>query len=182
MNQQAIKRWLMLGLLLGATLLLVWKAPKQDADTGVVLPKRVATQARSDIGASPSAFATEAQFRLVARQPSGDDVPDLFAPLATMKPKIASAPVRPVAPMPPPLPYTFVGKMVENGRAKAFLQEGEALRTVAEGDMLGANYKVLGIENNGVKVMYLPLNSQQTIRKGLDIPPARVTPENADDE
>lgn len=161
MDHRVVKRWLMLGGLLVVTLFLVWKTPREDA--GVVLPKRAATPATSGLAGSGNA---PVQFKLEARLPVADQMTDLFAPIVAKKARVADAPAAPVVPVAPPLPFTFVGKMIENGRVKIFLQEGETLHTVSEGEMLGNRYKVLGVDNGKISLLYLPLNVTQTINVG----------------
>jgi hypothetical protein len=161
MDSRVLKRWLILGGLLGLTLFLVWNTPKQDAD--VVMPKRAATSARPE---SVGSGMASAQFKLEVRLKAEDEVTDLFAPVELKKDKVANTPAAPVIPVAPPLPFTFAGKMIENGHVKVFLQEGEALYTVSEGEMLGSRYKVLGLENGKISLLYLPLNITQTINVG----------------
>jgi hypothetical protein len=161
MDPRVLKRWLILGGLLGLTLFLVWNSPKKDAD--VVLPTRAATSARPE---SVGTVIASAQFKLEARLEAADQVTDLFAPVELKKDKIAHSPAVPVIPVAPPLPFTFTGKMIENGHVKVFLQEGETLYTVSEGEMLGSRYKVLGLENGKISLLYLPLNVTQTINVG----------------
>ncbi len=175
MNSQSIRKWLVLGGLLGVTLLLVWRAP--EPETVVVAPTRIAVAPVAGASGTPPTTALPAtSFTLAARLPAEGEIVDLFAPPVAEKPKAVAAPVQRIVPVPPPLPYTFVGKMIESGKVKGFVQEGETMRTAGEGDMLGANYRVLAVEDGGVSVMYLPLNVMQTIRKGPDILPARIKP------
>ena len=72
---------------------------------------------------------------------------------------------KPVAPVTPPLPFTFVG-MLERGAAmpEAFLAKGDALLVVSVGDMLDNNtYRVDTLNANEVVMTYLPMNTKQTL-------------------
>lgn len=155
-----MKHWLLAGAL-AITLLLVWKAPPpQDADN-LVQPRR-----STETGAAAAVGAAPAQFALVARAPAAEAYVDLFAPRVVKLARATAPHVEPAKPMPPPLPFTFVGKMVEEGRPKVFLQEGDTMHAVAEGDLIGRGYKVLGIENGRINLLYLPLDMTQTISVG----------------
>jgi len=175
MDQPTLKRWCILGGLLGVTLLLVWNTPSDDANLAVVQPKRTTPQRTVD---QEYASVSTTQFRLAARSPAGEEIIDLFTPDLPPKPKNASLSNQPVAPTAPPVPFTFVGKMTEEGHDKIFLQEGETLHTVTAGDVVARNYKILGIENGVVTVLYLPLNITQTIREGATRQPPRINPIN----
>lgn len=153
------QRWLLLGGALLVTLLLVWQSPEPEEPAAVVQPRRVAEPA-------PAAAATAAQYVLAARPPAAEAYVDLFAPRVVKLAASAAPRLEPAQPMPPPLPFTFVGQMVEEGRTKVFLQEGDTMHAVAEGDLLGHGYKVLGIENGRINLLYLPLDMTQTISVG----------------
>lgn len=81
-------------------------------------------------------------------------------------PAPAPPPPKPVAPVAPPMPFTFVG-MLERGAAKpaAFLAKGEALLVVSAGDILdNSTYRVDVLNANEIVMTYLPMNIQQTLR------------------
>lgn len=155
------RRWLLLGGALGVTLLLVWQSPDEEEPGSVVQPRRSAA-----LPAAGGAAPRLAPFALAARAPAAEEYIDLFAPRETRAERQVATPVAPVAPMPPPLPFIYIGQMIEDGRSKVFLQEGSTLHAVTEGDLLGRSYKVLGIESNRINLVYLPLNMTQTISVG----------------
>lgn len=163
MDSQNIRRWLLLGGAFAVTLFLVWQSPREEMAEEVVQAKRT----QSSLVALPAGSATESgRFALAVRTPAAEEYIDLFAPHVTRAPRMAVERVEPPRPMPPPLPFKFVGKMVEEGQVKVFLQEGETLHSVAEGEMLGRNYRVLGIDDGRINLLYLPLNMTQTISVG----------------
>lgn len=159
MTAADIRRWLLLGGALVVTLLLVWQSPPPEQT--VVQPKRSA-----GASALAPAAAAQPQFALAARSPAAEAYVDLFAPRVVKVARPAAPPAEPARPMPPPLPFTFIGQMVEEGRPKVFLQEGDTLHAVAEGDMLGRSYRVTGIGNGRINLLYLPLDMTQTISVG----------------
>jgi hypothetical protein len=155
------RRWLLLGGALGVTLLLVWQSPVEEEPVAVVQPRRSAA-----LPAAGEAAPRSEPFALAARAPAAEEYIDLFALRETRAERQDATPVAPVVPMPPPLPFTYIGQMIEDGRSKVFLQEGSTLHAVVEGDLLGRSYQVLGIESNRINLLYLPLNMTQTISVG----------------
>lgn len=93
-------------------------------------------------------------------------VPVGFAPQALPQPVVARAepaprPARPQAP--PPLPFRYIGRMIEDGKLEIFLVRGEEHFSVAAGDMLGVDYRVEAVSDTEVVLVYLPLNARQRL-------------------
>jgi hypothetical protein len=82
-------------------------------------------------------------------------------------PKAEAAPQAPQAPTAPPLPFRYVGKMIEDGRLEVFLARGEESYSVTagskRGEKLGTEYRVDKVTENRVTFTYLPLKIQQTL-------------------
>jgi hypothetical protein len=87
-----------------------------------------------------------------------------FAPNAA--PQAAQA----AAPEAPPLPFRYVGKMIEDGKLAVFLSRGEDSYSVHAGQKRGQKideqYRVDKVTETSVTFTYLPLKTKQT----LDIP------------
>lgn len=90
-------------------------------------------------------------------------------PFATYMPK-PIAPVLPPAPPPAPtapaLPFTYLGRMVENDSAVLFLSKQDQSYSVRENGVLDKNYRIDKIDSNQAVFTYLPLNIQQTLTFG----------------
>jgi hypothetical protein len=86
-------------------------------------------------------------------------------PAATFMPvRLAlQAPAQPSAPSAPPLPFRYIGKLVQDGRAEIWLMRGERHFSVAPGDSLGRDYRVEQVTDTEVLITYLPLNVQQSL-------------------
>lgn len=88
-----------------------------------------------------------------------------FAPAA--RPQQAAAPAAPVA---PPLPFRYVGKLIEDGRLQVFLARGEDSFSVSaggkRGQKLDGDYRIDQVTETKIVFTYLPLKTRQT----LDIP------------
>lgn len=93
-------------------------------------------------------------------------------PFATYVPKPRAIPL-PLAPPPPPpapvapsLPFTFLGRMIENDSTVVFLSKQDQSYSVKLNSVLDQNYRVDKIDSNQVVFTYLPLNIKQTLSFG----------------
>lgn len=78
----------------------------------------------------------------------------------------AAAPARPTA---PPLPFTYLGKVIEDGKLSVFLARGEHNYSVAAAQSIDAEYRIDKVTETAVTFTYLPLKTKQT----LEIPAAQ---------
>jgi hypothetical protein len=80
---------------------------------------------------------------------------------AVVAPQIA-APVEPVA---PPLPFSYIGKMLdeESGKLVLYLSKGDVPYSVSVGDLIDGIYRVEGVSEAEVTLIYVPLNVKQVL-------------------
>jgi hypothetical protein len=81
--------------------------------------------------------------------------------------------VPPPAPPPPPppprapkLPFTFLGRMVEQGKTVVFLNRAQETFTVSAGESFAGTYRVEEIGADTIVLIYLPLKERQSINIG----------------
>jgi hypothetical protein len=167
------QRWLILGGLLMATLAAaawMYDNAEEANSKGVTIvrteARRAATPSRSASRHEPSQVSLD---KLKSRRP-GEVVRDPFAVNLPhpKKPKLAGAALPPaVAPPPPPsappVPFTYMGKLLSGQDAAVFLTQGERNLVVREGDTIDAVYRVEHIADSGITLVYLPLDQRQTI-------------------
>jgi len=67
---------------------------------------------------------------------------------------------------PPPLPFQFLGRFVDEGKAAYFLQAGERNVVARPGDLLEERYRFDGVVQGALQFTYLPLNLKQTLAVG----------------
>ena len=67
---------------------------------------------------------------------------------------------------PPPLPFQFLGRFVDEGKAAYFLQAGERNVVARPGDTLEERYRFDGVVQGALQFTYLPLNLKQTLAVG----------------
>jgi hypothetical protein len=80
-------------------------------------------------------------------------------------PKAIQAP--PQAPQAPPLPYTYLGKKLEDGIWEVYLAAGENIRVVRPDTTLDGTYRIGKIVPPVLSLTYLPLAQVQTISIGI---------------
>lgn len=67
------------------------------------------------------------------------------------------------APAAPPLPFRYIGKLVEDGRLEVILLRGADHITVAEAGPLDAEYRVDEVSEKRIAFTYLPLNASHVL-------------------
>ena len=74
--------------------------------------------------------------------------------------------VPPPPPAPPPLPFTYLGQLLDNGKLTVFLTRQDQNYAVQPGATLDGTYRVDSVEAQRVVFTYLPLNLQQSLATG----------------
>ena len=91
-------------------------------------------------------------------------------------PKVVARPGPPPAPVAPPVPYRFVGRMLQDGYVSVFLANGDSVITAKQGDTIDGVYRVESVGENEIALMYLPLKQRQTIAVVSSLPDALAPP------
>jgi hypothetical protein len=79
------------------------------------------------------------------------------------------APAVPATPAgPPPLPFSYVGKMLGEGRWQVFLGRGPEVLVAYQGMVIDGRYRVERVAPPVLTLTYLPLNQQQQLDIGSD--------------
>ena len=176
MKLHARQRWLVLGGLLTATL----AAAAWIRDSA--MPPGTEVVAASDSSAAPAADRPphagtqgEAPVINLEKLQSRDLGRATRDPFAKGTPRAAKSKSKPgaaarsaqvvVAPPPsaPPLPFTYMGKLMSGGDLAVFLVQGERNLVVHEGDTIDSLYRVERIAEGDITLLFLPLNQRQTI-------------------
>lgn len=91
-----------------------------------------------------------------------------FAPAAQQQAADPGAKAPPQAPQVPQLPFTYLGKVIDDGKLSVFLARGEDSYSLQAGrkQKIDAQYRVDKVTESSVTFTYLPMNARQT----LDIP------------
>lgn len=165
-----------------ATLLAALFAPEDEGSIGgpaTATPRQVERVAPAPIAAATAAAQTNRALAIEPRRGLDDEeAATLFAkqswqpetPKKIMLDQQAAQAALPVARVdanaPPPLPFQFLGRFVDEGKAAYFLQAGERNVVARPGDMLEERYRFDGVVQGALQFTYLPLNLKQTLAVG----------------
>jgi hypothetical protein len=93
--------------------------------------------------------------------------PQDAAPAAARSAPAPAAPAKPAEPEAPPLPFRYLGQMLEGGHKLVFLARENDQYSAQVGQIIGDQYRVEEIARNEITLTYLPAG----IRQSLAIPP-----------
>ncbi len=156
------RRWV-LGVVLALTLAaVIWPDPREEAE--IVGPRT----AREPAEPRPAHDGDRVHLERLsqARGAPEEAVSDLFAAQSWYVPPPPPKPQRPAPPAPPPLPFQYLGRLVDNGVTTVFLTRQDRHYTVRPGDVIDNTYRVDAVEATQVVLTYLPLDMQQTLPIG----------------
>ena len=160
MRQASLGKGLQAGLLVTAVLT-VLALLKPEAAPG---PMTAEDTARSKPDAEPRARAAQPWLRTAAALPVAPEPPQPPAPPAPPPPAPPAAvvppPPKPVAPDPP---FTYLGRIDQDGRSHVFLGLGADPRVVEVGEAVDAQWKVEKADPSQLVLRYLPLNEIRTV-------------------
>lgn len=86
--------------------------------------------------------------------------------LATVTEQPVVTTPEPAAPTAPTLPFRFIGRMGERDDLQIFLQSGEKLYVVRQGDVIDDTYRLDRVSATELSLVYLPLHQPQTLSVG----------------
>jgi hypothetical protein len=90
---------------------------------------------------------------------------DPFARLKLAPPaqaeQASAAPAKPTA---PPLPFKYLGKMIDGDKLAVFVSRGDETYTVQAGQKLDQSYRVDKVGEDSVTFTYLPLKTRQELQ------------------
>ena len=133
---------------------------------------------------SVAAFAGKPTVSAVPTSPVGAGSPanrpeqasrDLFPTQQWTRPQtLATVTEQPVVPVPvvvaaptaPALPFEFIGRMGDRDDLQIFLQSGEKLYVVRQGDVIEDTYRLDRVSASELSLVYLPLHQSQTLSVG----------------
>ncbi len=150
-----------------------------DGDADVVVPAPAkSTSAPSAARKSAKAAAASASLRLDRlddRQHALQDTdsvdqpppPGLFnATSWAPPPPPAPPPEAAPAPVAPPFPYEYMGKLLEDGVLTAFFMQGNRVLSIKAGDTVDSVYRVDHMTGEQMNLTFLPLKQSQVVRLG----------------
>lgn len=157
------RRTLILSLAFLATLAAVaWTAYQESETSALVEPVEPRQYSRRQTASE----AHQTPPHTVLNQANRDAfAPRDWTPPPPPPPK-ALPPPPPPPPMAPPLPYRYVGKMLEDGHLMIFLDARGRTITVKGGEVLDGQWRVDGVEPRLIRFTFLPLAQTATLNIG----------------
>lgn len=155
-------RWIVYGVVLALALIGIRVADRPDG-RGALPPAAARVQAREGALARVPELALE---RLGERTQRGTDG-DPFNALASEEVRRAAPlPAPPPAPQAPPLPFAFLGKLIDADKVSVFLTSGDRNWVVRSGDTIDGTYRVEAIGERTMTFTYLALDIRQELAIG----------------
>jgi hypothetical protein len=162
------QRRIVLALLLAATLsATVWVNLAEDNATVSEVQPRTDHKARNQAGAGKQAPRIETLKLAPLQRPALETSRNsLFGSKSWY---VAPPPPKPVPPPPPsapPLPFSYMGKLIEEERTTVFLSRQDRNFVVHAGDTIESTYRVDEINAGFMTLTYLPLDTKQILQIG----------------
>ncbi|MBS1130184.1 MAG: putative proline-rich transrane protein [Proteobacteria bacterium] len=164
------QRWLILGALLLGT---VAAAAFVDDDpvasepterlTRRKIPANIGTKADTVSLAQQQPDPEAAQ---VADTGNTEQAAETIDPFRSKSWYVAPPPPPPPEPVAPPLPFRYLGQLVEDGQTLVFIDHQGRNLTIKVGDQIDGRYAVEAVDGGKVVFVYLPLKQQQTLPIG----------------
>jgi hypothetical protein len=157
------RRWLTCSALVAALATGSWKHGGEPATAALLQVEQTqpAKRARSAIDPLP-----QLEIEKLEIDKSNEPIVNAFEQRSWAPPAPKIKPGPPPSPQAPPLPFTYIGKMMEDGRIVVFLTQGERNFAVRSGDKLDNLYQIDEIKPTMMLLTYLPLNKQQSLPIG----------------
>ncbi|WP_034303817.1 hypothetical protein [Herbaspirillum sp. RV1423] len=164
------KRLVMLSVLLLLVIAAAWKlSAGEDASVAISEPaERSVPPPKQPVSKTPGVrdLALDKLSRL--EMSVGDVNP--FTPKSWYVPPPPPPPQPPPKPTAPPLPFSYVGKLEEDGENwTIYLSKGTESFVIKKGDTFDNSYRFDGVENGNLIIQYLPMGIRQTLSIGTGL-------------
>lgn len=160
-------RWIIYGVALALALIGIRIADRPGGE--VVGPRARGPSAARDV-ADPAASAARVpglELERLARRAQRGAERDPFSALAAEEVRRnAPPPPPPPPPQAPPLPFTYLGKVIDAGGATVFLTNGDRNWVVRSGETIDGAYRVEAIGDRTMTLTYLALGLRQELEIG----------------
>jgi hypothetical protein len=151
-----LRKVLLFGALAGTVGLVLFYKPSET-------PSIAPANERPVPSAGPHASTAAESLRLPENRGLSRSRGELFgAPPAAPAPAQAAAELKP-APVAPPMPYRFAGRVMRGGQQELLLSKGDLVFPIRLGDTLDGAYRVESIEADRIELTYLPLGTKERI-------------------
>lgn len=165
------QRWLILGaLLLGTVTAAVFV---EDDPAALEAAERPAKRKTAPNSEAMAGMATMAALALPPpdageqeTKAENAETPETIDPFRTKTWYIAPPPPPPPKPRAPPLPFQFLGQLIEDNEVRVFINHQGRHLVVKAGDVINGAYTVEAISPGQVVFVYQPLQERQVLTTG----------------
>jgi hypothetical protein len=122
---------------------------------------------QASIDRNPSVQLPDAEIeveKLKREETAPSSSADPFAPKSFAPPPPKRADAAPARPTAPPLPFTYLGKVIDGGKTVVFVARADENYTLEAGQTVAGNYHVDKITDTTVTFTYLPMKTRQTLQ------------------
>jgi hypothetical protein len=132
-------------------------------------PASAGAEIRPAAAARPADADTGLDLESIRRPKTEEVIANLFAPrdfspalpASSVPGKAGAAPSS--APVAPPLPFQYLGKIVDGDQTSVFVIRGEEHYSVEPGQTIDKQYKVERVTETAITFTYLPLGTRQVL-------------------
>jgi hypothetical protein len=160
-------RWAFYILALLAAIAAVRWAASQDREAPAVVASVAERQAQPQARGEPAALPELQLDKLDRRahaKPEGDPFgAKSWEEMARAEARRLAPPPQPPKPQAPPLPFTYMGKLIDDEQTIVFLTKDDRNYILRRGDTIEGVYRVDEIDESAVTLTYLPLKTKQTL-------------------
>jgi len=178
----ARQRWVFYAIVLVLTLTAVrWAGGQDRAEPGATVASQADRPERPARAAPAAAEGTtpvpEVRLDRLERRAAAAPAGDPFQARSwESKLVVARRSLPPPPPQAPPLPFAYLGKLIDGEQTTVFLATRDRNYVVRPGDTLDGRYRVEELEEDGVGLTYLPLGTRQTLPYAATPAPASAPP------
>lgn len=148
--------WMMLALTVLAS---IWVQQQEDATEEVLVVTTSTRKPEADSHVMPQRTLTVASqnisYAVATREEITDTPINIFTPYSAEN-DVASDEAEPL-PQAPANPYTYAGKLMEDGSFIVFLTDGVQNHAVRTGDVINTNWRIQSINSPELTLEYMPL-------------------------
>jgi len=171
MKRLSKREWVFLAVVAPLILVAAGAVEVRRDQTAIVAEAAIAeaTPATKTNNASRAVDAEDVDLAPPRREPDAGEPGNVFTSKSwyvAPPPPPPPPPAPPARPTAPPLPFTYLGRFRDEGKAVIFLVKDDRVLTVREGDIIEGNYRVDGIVGSRLDLTYQPLDIKQTLNIG----------------
>lgn len=129
--------------------------------TGSENPAPAPQATRAEIRASEA--AADFDLEKLRRSKRAERIPDLFEPRSFAPPPPVAALAPKAAPGAPPLPFAYLGRIVEGDKTTLFVIRDGEYYVISGPEAIDRQYRVAEVDPNAITFVYLPSGTRQVL-------------------